>query len=112
MNTKLSKKLTRASIPVLAFLASMENAYCQSSVDLSQAITSTNSTLTTVGNSIIFTVELIMGITAIVFVAINLVKFFKSPNHETNNDLLKIGIGLIIGIIMIEVVKTLFKFTG
>lgn len=46
----------------------------------------------------------IFGIVGIVFVVINAIKYFKQ-DHDSENNMFKVGIGIILGVIVIYVIK-------
>lgn len=105
MNTFNSLKSKIAAVSALVFIID-QHSYGQNG-DANAMIGQANQTLSTLGSNIVSLVTLIMGLVGIVFVAVNLVKYFKEQG-QSDNSLLKVGGGLLIGAILITVIKNVF----
>lgn len=109
MKTIKNKRILNKIMPAIVTGMLMYQSASAQVIDAKTAIDQTQTQLRAITTSLITVVQIVMGIVAVVFIAINLVKYFKSPSHETNNDLMKIAIGIIIALILITVVKSVFS---
>ena len=98
MKKNLTSVLRKACLPLGGFLASVI-AFAQTDVTTSTIFTSLANELKVV-NSILRPILTVIGIVTCVYVAINLVKYFKG-GRESRQELIKVGVGLVIIVLMV-----------
>lgn len=81
----------------------MQNAFAE--ISGSAALTTAESQLKALVSPLLNVISILIGITGVVFVAINLPKYLKGGDREGENTLLKVGGGLIIAAVLVQVIK-------
>lgn len=73
----------------------------------SQMLTSTQTTLKTLSTTLLNIVSIVMGLVGAVMLAVNLSKYAKG-DPSSSDSLMKIGGGLLIAVIILQVIRTVF----
>ena len=69
-----------------------------------QILSTTESTLSGLGATIINIVSIAMGLGAVVMLGINLVKYLRN-DPSTSDSLTKVGAGLLIAVVLLQIIK-------
>lgn len=88
---------TAAAVVACPVLASAQ-------ADANSLLTTAKTTLSGLVNTVVVIVEIIMGLIGAVMLAVNLAKYFKEDGHA-NDALMKIGGGLLIAVIILQVLR-------
>lgn len=104
MFTKFNLKSKIAAVAA-ATLGVGANAFASEADQLIQGM---NQGLTQSADSFVNLVLVIVGLVGIIFVVINAIKYFKGGEQNGENGLFKVGIGLILAVIIIYVIKEVF----
>ncbi len=103
------KKIKSFLIAFLAFsfLAVPQLAFAAGDPSAQSLIDEVETELTGFAEPIINIVTIIMGIIGVVMIAINLSKYLKG-DPSSNDSLLKVGIGMLIAVVLLQVIKMVF----
>ena len=69
-----------------------------------QILSTTESTLKTLSNTIINVISIVMGLAGIGMLAVNLVKYLRGE-QGSNDALTKVGAGLLIAVVLLQIIK-------
>lgn len=101
---KISSLFFKVVAIVTAFLGSSVVSFANGARSL---IDNATSQVKDIADGFVNFILILFGMVGIVFVVINGIKYFKG-DHDSENSLFKVGIGLIIGVIVIFVIKNVF----
>lgn len=95
--------VSRFAVVAALVVFSVQDAFAQLSGQ--SALTKMNTELKSLVSPLLNVLSLLVGVVGAVFVVINLIKYFKSSQQDSDNSLLKVGIGLVIAAVLLQVIK-------
>ena len=98
---KISNSVSRYVAAVMAAYAMCVPSY---GTEANALIDEAKSSLSSSASSFVDLILVIFGLVGIIFIVINAVKYFKG-DHDSENSMFKVGIGIILGVIIIYVIK-------